>query len=169
MLTIQALTPMTAKPGMPAKPGGLTPHALGASRLGGSVLPGHGLYQPLDVNMGMLDPLDSIPAHFGNGNTGGGYPGQLGLQSDDSTLELRRDMLRTRCNGYNHFCLMLFTAFACACLCACMCMCVWVHVHVFVPVCPQSKLKKPYAAGSYGCQADSCRHPWQCRSLQNLA
>lgn len=46
-------------------------------------------YQAPDTGLSILEPPDSIPAYFG-------HPG-LGMQNDESTIELRRNMLRTRC------------------------------------------------------------------------
>ena len=86
---LQGLTPLSIKTGLANKQSmGGTPHHPAPSRLAVNHMHGQGgpLYQPLEVGMGMLDPLDSIPAHFG----------QLGLGADESTLDLRRNVLRTR-------------------------------------------------------------------------
>ncbi|MCJ1464008.1 hypothetical protein MMC07_002618 [Pseudocyphellaria aurata] len=81
------LTPLGTRASLPSKPLTIntTPHHPSASRLGAS-MPS---YQAPDTGMSLMDPLDSIPAYFGG-------HGGLGMQNDESTMELRRNMLRTR-------------------------------------------------------------------------
>ena len=84
---MQVLTPGMGKPKTSMMP---TPHALASAQ--SRLMPGM-LSHPLDVNMGMLDSMDTIPAHFGSSGLLGSH---MGVQSDELTMDLRRDMLRTR-------------------------------------------------------------------------
>ncbi|KAK9787995.1 hypothetical protein WJX73_009513 [Symbiochloris irregularis] len=87
----QMLTPSMSKPKTPLLP---TPHALASAQA--RMMPGM-LSHPMDANMGMLDSMDTIPAHFGNGEGMGRFLGNhMGVQSDELTMDLRREMLRTR-------------------------------------------------------------------------